>query len=881
MLIIVSDLSQELQSFIPVEYHIFLQSVPKEILDSLQQSIAHIDKDEHPYLQALHAIERTIAVYSNPARELLFMIGRISYYGAEYTLLQEIFERFSHPDELVPFYARILIFQNKFDEALELCQNVEDKGRFRNVDPTTVFLYCELMLTRSYVPYFMGDFETFDKRIEEISKYTTSYQLQKSLGNYMSDVSIYEQLLLMMKALRGGDPEGMKNVRIQIDRWIDSVNDTWIKGYFYNLSGISYIQNQEMEEGEKRLLNSMEHMEKVRDLRTYSAVGANLGTLLILEGRREDGRKCIEDIIEPFVILGNYPTAMTHMLFVSKQYLDSNQTEKSLEYLKWAESLTQRVEVMEPATFSHFCYLYSKFRRFNDAEDYLNKLKKRVINERTGKIKEDADTYTLVWYYLSQAYFSSAIGNIHEAESILTEGIKLADKSKLYDSSLELTFLQIQTKLRKFILTEDELMILEAMDILNDLSPLIGSIDNRYFNVVIFLIEGYLQATQGNVDEIKRIKDKLVDESVQGMKGEVENYYSRMDVLFDPEGLKEENDIISKWMSKNQLTTYFVVESIRLLNDLQFQHFEIHEVEDIRPETVMIVQTNGITAYTHKFNDDTTIDEHLISALLMAMSSFSKEVLGEGLLRKIEQDKHILLMDLLNEENVIVLVVKKETYSIRKQFKILVDTLIELNIADYLEPGTLLNEGDPQFTIIDDLVREIFGLIADESPDMNVFTEDEEASGSSDDTGDEDRMEENTLETKIENRGDSKYDHLRGYLLHEDEENGNNSRDNLGALSSEGEEILGSEVRTSGKNTNLDNESSEKSDEERIKAREGIVRDTPLTRTEEIYIGGTEIDEKSSVKETPLTRTEEIYTGEEDGDEDIPTFMKLEKEEKD
>ncbi len=862
-----SELSEELQSFIPKEYHILLMRLPSEILDSLQRSISQIDRNDHPYIQVIHALEYTVSVFTNPARELMYLLGRMAYYGSEYALLDEIFERYNHPDELVPFVARVLIFQNKFDEGLQLCDEIESKGRFNSLDPTTIFLYCETMLTRIYAPYFMGDFDTFDRRIEELSKFTTGYQLQKELGSYMSDVSIYEQILLMMRALRGGDPEGLKNVRIQVDRWIDSVNDLWIKGYFYNLSGISFIQNQEMEEGEKRLLKAMDYMDKVRDLRTYSAVGANLGTLLILEGRRDDGRKFIEEIIEPFVILGNYPIAMTHMLFVSKQYLDSNEIEKSLEYLRWAESLTNQIEVMEPATFSHFCYLYSKFRKFESAELYLEKLKALVTDERTGKIKEDADTYTLVWYYLSQAYYSSAIGNINDAEQILVEGIKLADKNKLYDSSLELTFLLIQTKLRKYILTNDENMIVEAIDILNDLSPLIVSIDNRYFNVVIHLIEGYLHATKGSMEEIRKIKDLLLDENVQGMAGEVENFFSRMAVLFEAEEGNEEKVLISKWMSRSQTTMYLVNEAIRLLNDLQFQHFEIREVEEVKPETLMIVQTNGITAYTHQFAKESTIDAHLISALLMAMSSFSKEVLGEGMLRKIEQDKHILLLDILNDENVIVLVVKQETYSIRKQFKRLVDTLVELSIADYLESGILLGEGDPQFQVIEDLVNEIFGL--------NEKSESAEEEPVQDKDLGESNVGENETESSISSDvddGESRHSYLRSYLESTPEELGKDSQED-----DEHGEKIPLEGTVSGAS---EVESSTVEEEpELIKAGSGIVRETPLTKQEEIYTGSNNEGQEQSgiVRDTPLTREEEIYTGETEEDENLPTFMKLEK----
>ncbi len=249
------------------------------------------------------------------------------------------------------------------------------------------------------------------------------------------------------------------------------------------------------------------------------------------------------------------------------------------------------------------------------------------------------------------------------------------------------------------------------------------------------------------------------------------------------------------------------------------------------------------------------------------MSSFSKEVLGEGMLRKIEQDKHILLLDILNDENVIVLVVKQETYSIRKQFKRLVDTLVELSIADYLESGILLGEGDPQFQVIEDLVNEIFGL--------NEKSESAEEEPVQDKDLGESNVGENETESSISSDvddGESRHSYLRSYLESTPEELGKDIQED-----DEHGEKIPLEGTVSGAS---EVESSTVEEEpELIKAGSGIVRETPLTKQEEIYTGSNNEGQEQSgiVRDTPLTREEEIYTGETEEDENLPTFMKLEK----
>lgn len=92
----------------------------------------------------------------------------------------------------------------------------------------------------------------------------------------------------------------------------------------------------------------------------------------------------------------------------------------------------------------------------------------------------------------------------------------------------------------------------------------------------------------------------------------------------------------------------------------------------------------------------------------MAISSFSKEVLGGGSLNKIEQEGHILLLEHIANGYTAVIVVNEDSYSLRKKFKRMVNELKMLRITEYFEVETLLSPGDPQYELIKSVIQDIF-----------------------------------------------------------------------------------------------------------------------------------------------------------------------------
>ena len=92
----------------------------------------------------------------------------------------------------------------------------------------------------------------------------------------------------------------------------------------------------------------------------------------------------------------------------------------------------------------------------------------------------------------------------------------------------------------------------------------------------------------------------------------------------------------------------------------------------------------------------------------MGVSSCSKEVLGGSLLKKIEHENHVLLFESLDADHLVVLVVEKETYTIRKKFKQFVEDMQAMKIYQFFETGILFSENDPQYQIMETKVKEIF-----------------------------------------------------------------------------------------------------------------------------------------------------------------------------
>lgn len=703
---------ETIHSLLPYEYQCLLSKLTDEdISDLMQTYYRSADQAEHSYILLLSLIEQVITISDKPNDVWFFIYGRIAFIGSKYDELLEFTKQHPNNIYLKPFLARIYMYQGDLETAGALVKESEDfiLG-IETHDMFSILLNCDIKFSKGLVSYYSRDLEGLENTVNELSTFINHWKIKKIMtAEYQPTFIFNEYVLRMLIAFAKSEGVYLADTVKMAEQIIGKVVDPWLKGYFYNLAGISAIQGQDIKTGEERMHSAMELLEICHDIRTYSVVGANLGVLLILEGRRDDGRDIIEEVLKPLVELGNYTLAQTYMLLISKHHFDTGHKERALKYLNWAEDLTTYFKNTEPATYAYFVYMYSKLGNLIKAKQNLN-----ILEELTTKQEsEKSDTYAIVWFSTASATYNAAIGNLATAEEIIRKGISIADENALYDSSLELTIHLIDILLREFIINGNHENLMAALNTLTDLDPLIQTIENRYFNTIIYLIKGYIYATLNllpqMVDTFVQAKENSAD-ITSDQNIELQIFEERINTLYKRIGDTNEITIVQKWLQGDLLKNYLIQEALRLLIDLQFQQVALGDKPQVvqkLPAMLMIVQNSGIVLYSHKFSEDIESDEVLISALLMAVSSFSKEVFGSGNLKRIEAGDNILLLNKLDEENVIVLVVKEESYSIRKKFKDVTTELQLMNIGEYLST-TMFSDDDQAIKIIEEVVIRSF-----------------------------------------------------------------------------------------------------------------------------------------------------------------------------
>ncbi len=724
-----------MQDIIPIEYLHIYNTLPENQKDSLIFSYSKLKSVDHEYLQLIELTGQTISLYREPSIALYYAYARLCFIGAEYERLLTYYEK--NPDNLYlyPFVARILTYQNRFEEAIELCQKAIDTIDIENdINLINILAYLESNFSIGLIYVYSRQLDKLNEIIDNLNKLTSKYIIRKMLTDfYYNDSLFFENILLVIKNLVSGQPKQMREQLEFMERWVDSIKDPWFKGYYYNLYGISHFQNQEIKDGEEKLKLAFKYFEEVHDLRGYSTAGANLGTSLLTQGSRIEGRKYIEDVIKSMVELKNYSLAISNILQVSKSYLDEKNDVRAKYFVTWAEELYKKAEITEPATFSYFAYFYSRIGELDKAKLYLNKL------EDLSKInsKEESDVYTQLWYYNAASIYSMITGNLFDAESYITTGIDLADKNAHFDLSLELSMILLEIKMKRYIIEQRIEIIQSIITILDDLSPLIGKMDNLYYETIFNIMETYLYMAIQNHDKITEkidiinTKNKDVNETQQMAEAKLLNH--RYDVLykFSSENKLISNELRNNWFSENNLEIYFVLEALRLLNSLQFIQTNLQRVKDsVKPSFLVILNTGGVSLFTYKFKSaDMDIDEVLVSGFLSAISTFAKELFGGGQLSRIDQDNFIILLDQFKSKYIFALIVKEETYQIRKRYKKLREELENLDILEYLDYNVSLDDlMNPAINQINDIIENVFDE-KDESDTINKEFEKEDKKG--------------------------------------------------------------------------------------------------------------------------------------------------------
>ncbi len=706
----------EQDTFIVPEYRLLLQRVPIDQKRIYFRHFIDLEVSEiHPRIRMLKAMIATVKELDNPSRRWWHAIGQLSFTTAEYDLLLKLAKEYPHVKELTPFVARMHVYRNNFKQALHLCQlqfdALKQLGQKHGLMDTLLII--ETYFTLGVTKVYLREFEETESIINQLYDIAKSQQIRDfAPKELLLRIKLQITVLSAMRLLFMGHVESFRKMIDETLEWFDDVQDPWWQAFFLNLAGISRFQSQEMDEGMAFLRQALLLFEQTRDLRGQSVVGGNLGTAMLLEGLRSEGREVLEQAAEASEKLGNYHNAVGQFLTVAKSYLDEKHHRKAMEYLQRAELLSCQVTIDDPIIHALFCYLYSRIDRLDKAKRSLDALRSKVkrIPKKTSK---RADITTLLWNRFAESVHALIQGNLNDAMAHIDEGLNIADKYGHYDLSLEFSHLSLEILLKRYLLNPTAERIHEALYLMEDMQLLVRHIETPYYTTIFQLVKGYLLLALLLPSEAKSSLEAYKETAKSVMNADQEMEYA----LFEKRvtELLGQTNIIggSIWLTKDYLSTLFVTEALRLLSNLQFQQAAtgqpILEQEKL-PATVMLLRNDGMSLFTYKFQEasEGAPDDQVISSFLMAINSFAKEMFGSSNLRKIDQGNALLLLEPISSEFTIVLVAKEETYSLRRKIKLFARELKKLDLEIFKDSVFMFSEDDPIFIQLKELVTSIF-----------------------------------------------------------------------------------------------------------------------------------------------------------------------------
>ncbi len=722
---------------IPDELNLYFNELSASEIDSFLLSWERVTKSDNFYVDFAQAMESTFRVSTKGSEILSFILAKLYFIQGKYSMLEKLTQEFTDNRNFKIYYYMSLIYKAQYD-AVKEDLNEELDSLTENISFGLTFIetlqYLQIIYALGLNSIYSRNMDLADQFIRKYELFTDSRQFKKVIPkNQLSNFVLPGYILLIIKSLYSGDIEKFNETIQFLNSWIDSVSDPYYYGQYLNLKGIQFMMKNEASLGFKVWNESIDQFALIQARREFGAVGANLAVGQIVQGRREEGRELLEQVIVTLNEMSTYNMSLVYSLLVSKLYLESNNTKLAKTFLEKAEHLFTLTDDKEPATFAYFANLYSKLNSFPEAEIFIGRLAETTFDNFSSLDKlvlalknvnqiNIVDRYAFGWFINASSVFFMKKGNLRDAKLIVEKGIEVAEKENQFSQILELNIIYLEVLFRLFINDGTQEDIKLILEILSDLRPIILKLENPYYNMIFFIVEAYanlcINRERGANQIILEVTETLVtEETTEEQKKELQLINKRLQsvsVSLEMEFNSEAEGIIDgfrSWFESNNLAKLSAFEGIRLLNLLQLQQAtssdEPREQDEV-PALILITKSSGLTAFTRKLNSQIKIDEYLVSALLGAITTFSREVLGSGSLNKIEQEGYVLLLNPIGNDYTCVIVTASDTYTTRRRFKDFTNKLKILKVLDYFNETEVITSGSPVFDIINDLINDVF-----------------------------------------------------------------------------------------------------------------------------------------------------------------------------
>ncbi len=639
---------------------------------------------------------------------IFYFLGKIAFSTTNYKLLQDMWETFSGPLPLSPFMAKVLVYQANFDGSKIIIERILDNIKSIEDPLLQALLHIEALFSKALFLLYKQEYGSYESFLMELSaateKYCARFSDAEELCLNFKLILNTARLIYYYQTLK---IEQMREIVSEVTKWLDKATDVQFKGFFYNMLGIYYLQEQNLSQARIYFTKAKEHLERVGDKRTLDAVNTNLGNILIWEGRRDEGRELMLKSYKKTVAVKNYFNAILQALAIADSYYQDNNIEMALIYLEEAKQHYAKAKLVSPQIHSVFTYLLARLGDLITAKLYLEELKTAIKPE---------DPLSSLFYQLSQGIYLLEAGNLASAEEHLKKALRQADDLQAYNFNLStITFLS-ELYLKMFLQTQQLKFIKKLLHLFADLRLIVEELELPLFMISFNLVTAYVYLLMFKFDKARTFIEyaKEVQEKYQYSERAEEISLVEKRHHFLQEYLAKNIDLpnIPFFHTEKEIQLILCNEALRLLRDLQSQTFEATPKKQTQPVLLLIINDSGLAIYSRQFSEELKPDEQLISGFLVALRSFSQDLFGEQSINKIEQANHVILMEKITDRIFSCLIVKDDTYLARKQLKKLKEHFQTKNLGQVLDNLSVVSTDDPIFKQIDSIVKNVFQLEA-------------------------------------------------------------------------------------------------------------------------------------------------------------------------
>ncbi len=656
--------------------------------------------------------EKDVSIQQHPI--LQFMWGKLGYETSNYKALLDMHRKRKTTLHSYPFVVYTLHRSGQLEAALQLCEEVitvikkEDLDQLDLIDGLTLY---QALLAGAQAAAYGERLDAMMSYLNEAEELLNTVLLDKfpTAVEMAADLELQLRIGQLFGNIFVGQIRGSLQIieHVITDLLPDAKNDFLIAN-FWNLAGNTYISVRKMDRGRECFNKTIHHAQMCNDLRLQAVAQANLVNILTIEAEIEEAIKATKNALHTFEQLGDLHnqiimTVALGMLHVSQQDLAA--AERQAAALLDIFSQKQ----VSPESYLFASILFASVHWFTEAQKYMEEIKK--LAESTTNKRLQLETKII------EGIVESEKGNLAHAQQIFEEALILSDRYKMYNFSLDILVNRLINSLKYYLTLDDDRLLTVIWSFFEELRLLLSDFDLPSIIVLQNLIAANILAARFRFSEAKtqltNAQQLLSSYQATKLNKECVKIFKKIEWAeefirkksFD-EG--DENLIKLLFEDAKMIQHYFAREALRILLDLSVANLELSSISETKPILLMLITSGGLAVYTHDFQG-ISVDEQMISSFLTAISSFSQNIFGSGMLRTIQHEKYFILLESITEDLYLAINKKKESYDIRNKMR-------QFNVALKEKAGFLeqiiskpaISVEDNEFSILEDLCHAIF-----------------------------------------------------------------------------------------------------------------------------------------------------------------------------